>query len=117
MNAPHAARRALESLSGRVDESVLERGLLVVTELITNSVRHARLAPEQQIGLRVSAQRDLLRLEVTDEGTGFDPTSRSRDPDLPKGGWGLWIVARLAVRWGIDTSHSTRVWCELESRA
>jgi anti-sigma regulatory factor (Ser/Thr protein kinase) len=117
VSAPGGARHALQELSGDVDEGLLERGCIVVTELVTNCVRHARLAPEQQIDLRVSARRQLLRLEVIDEGDGFEPVATRPDPEVSSGGWGLWMVAQLADRWGVDTSHSTRVWCELESRA
>jgi anti-sigma regulatory factor (Ser/Thr protein kinase) len=115
VNAPRAARRALQGLSGHVDEGLLERGRIVVTELVTNSVRHARLAPEQQIELRVWPGRELLRMEVSDDGDGFDPVAMRRTPDHVDG-WGLRIVAQLTDRWGVDVSHSTRVWCEFETR-
>jgi anti-sigma regulatory factor (Ser/Thr protein kinase) len=117
VSAPRAARRALQGLSGHVDEGLLERGRVVVTELVTNSVRHARLAPEQHIELQVWAGQKLLRVEVSDDGDGFEPVAVPPHPDHAAGGWGLWIVAQLADRWGIDVSHSTRVWCEFETRA
>jgi anti-sigma regulatory factor (Ser/Thr protein kinase) len=116
LNAPYAARHALKDLNGQVDEDLLERGGLVVTELVSNSVRHARLGPEHQINLRVWARHDLLRVEVRDAGDGFDPTPTRPNPSPSDDGWGLWIVAQLADRWGIDTSRSTRVWCEFEPR-
>jgi anti-sigma regulatory factor (Ser/Thr protein kinase) len=117
MSAPHAARCALQACSDHVNEEVLERGRIVVSELVTNSVRHARLAPAQLIELRVSARRELLRVEVSDDGEGFNPVARRPHPHQPAGGWGLWVVAELADRWGVDYSHSTRVWCEFEPRA
>jgi serine/threonine-protein kinase RsbW len=104
-------------LSGYVDDDLVERGRLVVTELVTNSVRHARLTPAQQIELRVSARRDLLRVEVIDDGHGFDPAATRPEPARADGGWGLRLVAQLTDRWEIDVSHSTRVWCEFIARA
>ena len=112
-DAPAAARRALETLP-QVDEELLERGSLVVTELVTNSVRHAGLPPAERIELRASAGAERLRLEVTDAGDGFEPAVAKPDPGQPGGSWGLWIVAQVADRWGVDTSHSTRVWCEFD---
>jgi anti-sigma regulatory factor (Ser/Thr protein kinase) len=116
LNAPYAARHALQDLNGHVGEDLLERGSLAVTELMSNSVRHARLRPEHQINLRVWVRRDLLRLEVSDAGDGFAPSPTRPDLAHPHNGWGLWIVAQLADRWGVDTSRSTRVWCEFEPR-
>jgi anti-sigma regulatory factor (Ser/Thr protein kinase) len=116
LDAPGAARRALQRLNGHVDDDLVERGRLVVTELMTNSVRHARLTPVQQIDLRVSARRDLLRLEVIDDGDGFDLAATRCHPNQSPGGWGLGIVAQLTDRWGVDLSHSTRVWCEFITR-
>ena len=115
VNAPPAARRALRGLNSHVDEQLLERASLVVTELVTNSVRHARLAPAQQIELRISARRTLLRVEVIDDGDGFDPVATRPHAEQRAGGWGLRIVAHLTDRWGIDVSHSTRVWCEFDT--
>jgi anti-sigma regulatory factor (Ser/Thr protein kinase) len=103
-------------LSGHVDDDLVERARLVVTELVANSVRHAGLTPEQQIDLRVSATRDLLRLEVIDDGDGFDPAATRPEIADSEGGWGLRIVAQLSDRWGVDRSESTRVWTEFAPR-
>jgi anti-sigma regulatory factor (Ser/Thr protein kinase) len=117
VSAPAAARQALERLGGYVDDDLVERGRLVVTELVTNSVRHGRLTPAQQIDLRVSARRDLLRLEVIDDGRGFDPAATRPDPAGSGGSRGLRIVAQLTDRWELDLGQSTRVWCELIAQA
>ena len=77
----------------------------------------ARLAPEQKIELLVRVRRELVRVEVSDDGEGFDTVAVPPHPDHAAGGWGLWIVAQLTDRWGIDVSRSTRIWCELETRA
>jgi anti-sigma regulatory factor (Ser/Thr protein kinase) len=116
-NAPSAARGALKDLNGHIEEGLLERARIVVTELVTNSVRHARLSPAQRIAVRVWAQRELLRVEVIDDGNGFDPAARRTDLEHHPGGWGLMIVAQLTDRWGVDVSHSTRVWCEFKPAA
>jgi anti-sigma regulatory factor (Ser/Thr protein kinase) len=114
LNAPTAARRALEGLSGHVDDDLLERIVLLVTELVTNSVRHAGLRPGQSIDLQVFMRPELLRVEVSDDGHGFDAVAVKPEPARVSGGWGLWLLDQLTDRWGVDFSHSTRVWFELD---
>ena len=107
------ARRALGRLRSEVDESTLESLRLLVTELISNSVRHAG-APTVELMVLVS--RPAVRVEVTDRGPGFDPEHHRVDRDR-EGGWGLFLVERLADRWGVAHEElGTRVWFELERR-
>ena len=114
LSAPGAARRALEAMNGAADQTLIERGSLAVTEIVTNSVLHAGLAPSQQIELHVSLLPELLRIEVSDEGKGFISKPVASKPDHAPGGWGLWVVDQLTDRWGVDCSHSTRVWLEFD---
>jgi len=92
---------------------------LLVTELITNSVRHADLSPEGMIHLRVALSAGVLRVEVSDLGVGFE--RRSPRPRLDgTGGWGLYIAEQLANRWGVEREgERTKVWLErdLDSQA
>ena len=84
---------------------------LLVTELVTNSVRHAEA---QAVDMRVKVTRDQVRLEVTDRGPGFEFEAREAGQDL-EGGWGLYLVDRLADRWGISNEGGTsRVWAEID---
>lgn len=104
------ARRSLATLRGELDAPVLETLRLLVTELVTNSVRHARA---DTVRLRVLIGKSAVRTEVTDAGPGFDPPevgSLSSD----RTGWGLFLVERLATRWGVDRNGSrTSVWFEV----
>lgn len=82
---------------------------LVTTELVGNSVRHART---RDLTLRLAMTPRRLRIEVQDA-----------DPTLPRTPWrellgeghrGLWIVSQLAVRWGVEPSVDGKtVWVEL----
>jgi anti-sigma regulatory factor (Ser/Thr protein kinase) len=85
---------------------------LLVSELVTNSVRHARLGPGDRIRLQVEISDRVLRVEVSDPGEGFVaniPEPGARGP----GGWGLFLTERLADRWGIDRDGEwTTVWLE-----
>ena len=114
LDAPTAARRALDQLGGYLEEDVIERTALVLTEVVTNSVMHAGLTTAQPIDLNIQALPGCLRIEVTDEGTaGFDPVVQRPYPGQ-NSGWGFWMVDQLTDRWGVDFTHSTRVWCELD---
>ena len=107
------ARKALARLRHELDPPTLESLRLLVTELVSNSVRHAG-APT--IDLLVLVTQPTVRVEVVDRGPGFEPEQRRQNED-PEGGWGLFLVGRMADRWGVGREHGvTRVWFELERR-
>jgi anti-sigma regulatory factor (Ser/Thr protein kinase) len=109
------ARRALDDLRPQVDDDLLERSRLALSEVMTNSVKHARLRPSQLIDVQVVLLASLLRIEVTDDGPGFQPVAKGPDPsNAAAGGWGLWLIDQLTDRWGVDCSHSTRLWLEFD---
>lgn len=96
-----------------VDRDLLDSSALVVSELVTNSLRHGVLAPNASIEVRVTANANGTRIEVIDRGIGFDPASlRPPEPEA-LGGWGLFLVERLSSRWGVSTDGATRVWAEI----
>jgi anti-sigma regulatory factor (Ser/Thr protein kinase) len=107
------AREALSPLEGRISDETLEDLRLVVSELVTNSVRHAKLEAEDLIELKVTLGPQKIRLEVTDAGPGFESGFATPGPEQTSG-WGLYVVDRLASRWGVSRDDATRVWVELE---
>jgi anti-sigma regulatory factor (Ser/Thr protein kinase) len=113
--AASEARHALERLSGRLSAATLGDVRLLVSELVTNSVRHAGLGSQDTIRLEVSVTDTALRVEVRDPGDGFMPRTPAPDADRT-GGWGLYLVEQLADRWGVDTRSGTRVWFEVDRR-
>jgi anti-sigma regulatory factor (Ser/Thr protein kinase) len=114
LDAPPAARRALDEFREQLEEDVIERSAIVVTEVVTNSVTHADLTAAQPIDLNIQMLPASLRIEVTDEGTaGFDPVVTVPHPGQ-NSGWGFWMVDQLTDRWGVDFTHSTRVWSEFD---
>jgi anti-sigma regulatory factor (Ser/Thr protein kinase) len=114
LSAPVAARRALEGLETDLGEDVSERGALVISEVVTNSVKHAGMTAAQRIEVSISMLPECLRFEVTDEGDGFEPGPARHDPRSRAGGWGLVLVEELSDRWGVEVEHSTLVWCEFD---
>jgi len=112
--SPAAARDWLERwLGGRVSERTEYEAMLVVSELVTNSVVHSGVAGGAPVVLRADLGAEMLRLEVGDLGAATDIV-RVPPPDrLSAGGFGLAIVASLAAQWGVIHADGTVVWCEL----
>jgi anti-sigma regulatory factor (Ser/Thr protein kinase) len=105
------ARRALSRLRGDIPQPVMETMRLLVTELIANSVKHAG---SDAVALKVVVGNAAVLVEVRDEGPGFEPHDRTTGQDETSG-WGLYLVDRLADRWGVAHDESaTRVWFELK---
>ena len=107
--APRLARRALDDLNGSVDPGVLPDVRLLVSELITNSVKYGGEGP---VRLEVSASDERIRAEIVDQGVGFEPVERDGDLDRV-GGWGLHLVEQLTSEWG-TYEGSTHVWFEID---
>lgn len=114
---PEAAgegRHALDRLEGSIDGDQLGELRLLVTELLTNSVRHGVVDDRGWIGLDVEIYSNSVRVVVTDNGPGFEPEAEPT-PYLDRpGGWGLCLVNRIAARWGVQRGEETAVWFELD---
>ena len=108
--APWHARRAVEELGDAIDPALRHDILLLVSELVTNSVKYGA---EGGVKLQVEAPAPKrLRVEVINQGTPFEPKARDR-PQTEPGGWGLHLVETLADRWGVHEG-STHVWFEID---
>ena len=103
--APYLARRALADLDGRIDPALLPDLRLLVSELITNSVKYGGEGP---VTLQVNADDKRVRAEIIDQGVGFTPKERTRELE-DVGGWGLHLVEQLTSEWG-TYEGSTHVW-------
>lgn len=113
IHAAGAARRALESIKGQIDPGLFEDVRLLVTELVTNSVRHADAPADDVVELDVVLSDEAVRVEVADGGHGFEPAGEP--PASPAAsGWGLQLVEQMSDRWGIRRSPRTRVWFEVD---
>ena len=108
--APTLARRALDELNGSLDPNVLPDVRLLVSELITNSVKYGGEG-DVQLVIDIHDERR-MRVEVVDQGVGFVPVARDR-PATDVGGWGLHLVQTLSNRWGVHEG-STHVWFEID---
>ena len=111
-DAVSAARRGLDPLEREIGPDRLGDMRLLVSELVTNSVRHARAGKGDDLELEVSVSGELIHVCVTDHGPGFDASPRCPEDDLASG-WGLFLVEQLSDRWGVELNGSTQVWFEL----
>jgi anti-sigma regulatory factor (Ser/Thr protein kinase) len=109
--APATARRALDGLRARIGPELEGDVRLLVSEIVTNSVLHGPSAPSVEVDLEVWLSDDVVRVAVTDQGTGFDPQDRPTGGD--RSGWGLVMVDRLADSWGVRLGSGTEVWFEM----
>jgi anti-sigma regulatory factor (Ser/Thr protein kinase) len=109
-HAPADARQAVGELAGSVAREILRDAQLLVSELVTNSVRHSG-SPEP-IQLRAWTRSGGLKVEIADGGRGFEADSASVAHDS-EGGRGLMILEALAERWGVSRDARSRVWFEI----
>jgi anti-sigma regulatory factor (Ser/Thr protein kinase) len=115
--APTAARDARHAVArgGLVASGQEPTLLLLVSELVSNSVRHAGLREDERIRLRARSGDDCTYVEVCDAGrSGRVPVKRENGGALDPGGLGLVLVDEMADRWGVAChEHETCVWFEL----
>ena len=106
--AATAARRALGGLRDLIGTQKLDDVYLLVSELVTNGVRHGGAGEDDVMELTALRHGNRLRVVVTDWGPGFDGRPRPRNRADQTGGWGLFLVERLAERWGTQHARATR---------
>ncbi len=93
-----SVRHALAELD--LPQPILDDARLLVSELLTNSIRHAGLADGELVRIRAQWSASGLRVDL------WDPTDAAAPPRVPgpasdgESGWGLHLVDRVASRWG-----------------
>jgi anti-sigma regulatory factor (Ser/Thr protein kinase) len=113
--AAASARNAVAGwLGGRVADEVLEDAVLLVSELVTNSTRHASTPRDTGIRVRGVVDDQVVRLHVLDRGRRGTVAIREPGED-GLGGFGLRLVASLAADWGVRRGLGTEVWFELHA--
>jgi anti-anti-sigma factor len=92
------------------DSTLVDRAVLLASELVTNAVIHART----DLRLRVELRGDLLHLAVRDDNPRMLRLVTIPDPEA-EGGRGLWLVDQLARAWGVNRhpDGGKVIWCTL----
>ena len=101
--------------AGADQRAAAEDVLLVVSELVTNACLHAE-GPDE---LLLACDNKVIRLEVSDRGTG-QPAPRTPHRASRPGGHGMFIVQRLCLDWGVlrvPGRDGKTVWAELGAPA
>lgn len=109
--APSQARTFLWDSVGRAPspDSGLDVGALLVTELVSNAVRHGSRTGAP-IEVTITTLGRYLHVAVSDQGPGFDRNRVGRGAP----GFGIVLLDQLASRWGVDRSHEgTVAWFEI----
>jgi anti-sigma regulatory factor (Ser/Thr protein kinase) len=110
--APRRGRQLVRQvLEGRGQEAV-DRVELLVSELVTNSIRHGRLRRDDLVEIRVRVERHRARVEVSDPGSRFQADARPSVGGSSK--WGLYLIDQIADRWGMrDLERGKVLWFEI----
>jgi PAS domain S-box-containing protein len=106
------ARHALDPLRAHISEETLATAQLLSSELVSNAVKYSFGDAEAWIGFTAEVEQDILRIEVADQGLGFNDEAELSDEDA-ESGRGLFLVEALSSRWGVNRGEMNRVWFEL----
>jgi anti-sigma regulatory factor (Ser/Thr protein kinase) len=111
--APADARLAVEELRERrhLPDSLSPDLQLLVSEIVTNAVLQPAQRAAAPLVLTAYVGEDRVRVALVDSGHGFGRGSKRE-----AGGYGPFLLERLASRWGVDQleqNTGTRVWFEL----
>jgi anti-sigma regulatory factor (Ser/Thr protein kinase) len=112
--APACARRWIRSWLAGQSIGTETDVVLIVSELVTNSVVHAHADSAQLLRITVARLKDHLRIAVSDKGSETLPHVREAG-DGTRGGAGLRIVDLLSSGWGVsrNSTGTTEVWFEM----
>lgn len=114
-HAPARAREAVREAAAAtsVGADGRWRAEMIVTELVSNAVRHG---PGGPVELAIEAGGNGVRGEVADPGPGIHHHDLDRRRATEEGGRGLFLVDALSDSWGLSADRS-RVWFEISARA
>ena len=109
--ARHAFADQIEAAG--IEGEARDDAMLVLSELVSNAVRHAAPLPSGEITVRWQVDDDVLHIEITDGGASTRP--RAGVAALSAlGGRGLDIVRTVSRHWGVTEGEDTvTVWAEV----
>jgi anti-sigma regulatory factor (Ser/Thr protein kinase) len=119
VHAAAAARRAVTDRGPELADPLHGDVLLLVTELVTNAVRHGGVGRDGSVRLECRRAGDRLRFLVSEQGpqlsgNGTAPAIVPHTNGNPPSGLGLMLVERIAEQWGVlDRRPGSCVWFEV----
>lgn len=111
-SVPRARALATSVAADLMAEDQLSKLHLVVTELVSNAVRHSHASDPVRVAM--TPKDDYLCVQVTDGGQGLVPRPGAIGSESGAG-YGLFLVEQLTRRWGMTREEGrTRVWLEID---
>jgi anti-sigma regulatory factor (Ser/Thr protein kinase) len=96
-----------------VPEDDRDDAMLVLSELVSNAVKHAAALPSGEVRVRWSIRADVLHLEITDGGAATRPYAVVAAVSA-LGGRGLDIVRTICRQWGVtEEPDAVTVWADV----
>jgi anti-sigma regulatory factor (Ser/Thr protein kinase) len=100
-----------EAVDGELPSAARSQVLLLLTELVNNAVVHGGVGPDGWLRVEIVRTSGHLHVEVRDDGPGFAWRAQPRVGEDDPGGFGLFLIERLAARWGVVRDEAgTKVW-------
>ena len=123
LSALAEVRRSFDAVG--LPPGVRKDAQLLVTELVSNSIKHAELRVGERIRIWVgwSGRRLKVTVRDRDDGQPSQPVGSQpvgiagsiRPAPGAESGWGLFIVNQLATRWGAMRDGGSGYWFELDA--
>jgi serine/threonine-protein kinase RsbW len=108
-----ARRLSRQFLQSRLDEDRAVEFLVMVSELVSNAVRHGEPEPDGGIGLRLEGETGVARAVITDAAPEFT-FDRDTFERADRNHFGLLVIDKLADRWGLSLDGKKAVWFEVD---
>lgn len=115
--APALARASVTGVARSLSDVALADLNLLLTEVVSNAVRHGRITGADEIVVAVDVADDRVTVSVSDTapGVGVATSASELAADNRDGGWGVFLLKRLASEWGIDRhDDKTTVWFSID---
>jgi hypothetical protein len=117
-SSPSAATDAQDALSQILTgESavLLDRAMLLITELVANEEGVGAIARIDSLSVKVLSSVHTVRVEIRDQGTGVLLGGLRRRPGPASRGWSPHLLGKIADRWGLVSGiDGAWVWFELD---
>lgn len=117
LDCPRAARREIGTrIASIVSTTVGEDVALLLTELVTNAIKHGDMSGDAVVTISGEVTGTSLRIEVMNPGAAFRPRPVTLGSGSA-GGRGLYLVDVMSQAWGVrHEDGETSVWFEVDTQ-
>jgi hypothetical protein len=119
-SSPSAAAEAKDALSRAFtgeSAAVLDRAMLLISELLVIEGGVGAIAADDGLSVKVLSSARSVRVEIRDQGTGIVLGGLRKHRQPASRGWSPHLLSRTADRWGLVSGvDGAWVWFELDLR-